>query len=215
MQYAMDTLDPATRYKLLVNTITPRPIAWVITRDEAGGCNAAPYSFFNAMCGSPPLLAIGMASDLQRSGAGQKDSLRIIRETGEFTVALVCEDQAQAMNVTAADAPPGVDELALAGLQTLPASQIAAPLIEGAPVQFECRLWKLVETGPDAAIVIGEVLVSHIGDSFIGEEDGKLRIDTPAMKLIGRTYSAGEYQRNSAPLHMDRVGWGDIGKDQV
>ena len=207
MQFAMETLDPAERYKLLVNTITPRPIAWVVTRDEQGRCNAAPYSFFNAMGGTPPLVAIGMAADAQRAGTGDKDSLRAIRETGEFTVALVDEAHAEAMNLTAVNAPPGEDELVLAGLQTAPAARISAPLIASAPVQFECKVWQLVETAPHSAIVIGEVLVTHIADQFLSEEDGKLRIDNPAMQLIGRTYAAGEYVRNSAPLHMDRKSW--------
>jgi flavin reductase (DIM6/NTAB) family NADH-FMN oxidoreductase RutF len=207
MHFIMDQLDPATRYKLLVNTITPRPIAWVVTVDGAGRRNAAPYSFFNAMGGTPPLVCIGMAADGQRAGVAEKDSLRAIRETGAFTVALVGEPQAEAMNLTAVAAPPGIDELALAGLATIPASRIAAPLIAAAPVNFECRVWQLVDTGPASAIVIGEVLVTHIADRFLGEEQGRLRIDTPAMQLIGRTYAAGEYVRNAAPLHIDRKSW--------
>lgn len=207
MHFIMDTLTPAERYKLLVNTITPRPIAWVVTQDAAGKRNAAPYSFFNAMGGTPPLVCIGMAADAQRPGVAEKDSLRAIRETGEFAIALVGEPQAEAMNVTAVAAPPGTDELALAGLATTPATRIAAPLIADAPVNFECRVWQLIETGPGSAIVIGEVLVTHIADRFLGEEDGRLRIDTPAMHLIGRTYAAGEYVRNAAPLHMDRKTW--------
>jgi flavin reductase (DIM6/NTAB) family NADH-FMN oxidoreductase RutF len=207
MEYIMNQLDPAERYKLLVNTITPRPIAWVVTRDGEDRVNAAPYSFFNAMGGTPPLLAIGMAADVQRGAAGDKDSLRAIRETGEFTVALVDEAHAQAMNLTAVNAPAEMDELELAGLATMQSTSIAAPLIDSAPVQFECRLWKLVETGPHSAIVIGEVQVTHIADRFLSEEDGKLRIDNPAMQLIGRTYAAGEYVRNAATLHMDRVSW--------
>ena len=213
MQFSMDTLDPATRYKLLVNTVTPRPIAWVLTQDGEGQRNAAPFSFFNAMGGTPPLLAIGMAADMQRDGVSEKDSLTNIRAREEFTVALVSEPQAQAMNVTASDAPPGIDELALAGLEAAPATRVAAPLLQGAPVQFECRLWQLIETAPHSAIVIGEVLVTHIEDRFLGEEKGRLRIDNPAMELVGRTYGAGEYVRNAAPLRIDRVSWTDLKKD--
>ena len=34
-------------YKVLASVILPRPIAWVVSRDAAGGLNAAPFSFFN------------------------------------------------------------------------------------------------------------------------------------------------------------------------
>src|SRR6266567_2974521 len=47
-------------YKLLVATIGPRPIAWVTTKDVDGSVNAAPFSFFNAMSGNPPVLAFGI-----------------------------------------------------------------------------------------------------------------------------------------------------------
>ena len=207
MHFIMNELDPATRYKLLVNTVTPRPIAWVSTQDGAGARNAAPYSFFNAMGGTPPLIAIGMASDGQREGVAAKDSWRVISETREFAVALVDEAHADAMNITATNAPPGVDEFDLARLTAVPATQIAAPLIAGAPVQFECRVFKLVETAPNSGIVIGEVLVTHIDDRFLGEEDGKLRIDNPAMKLIGRTFGAGWYIKNSDQMQIERKSW--------
>lgn len=207
MQFTMDTLDPATRYKLLVNTITPRPIAWVLTQDSDGIRNAAPFSFFNAMGGTPPLLAIGFAPDQQRDGVGDKDSLTNIRAMGEFAVALVGEPQAEAMNICATDAPPEVSEFDVAGLEAIPATRVAAPLLKGAPVQFECRLWQFIETAPHSGIVLGEVLVTHIEDRFVGEEHGRLRIDNPAMQLVGRTYGGGEYVRNAAPLKLDRVPW--------
>ncbi|WP_137680724.1 flavin reductase family protein [Aurantiacibacter suaedae] len=213
MQFTMNELDPATRYKLLVNTVTPRPIAWVLSEDGEGRRNAAPYSFFNAMGGTPPLVAIGMSADGQREGMAEKDSLANIRAKGEFAVALVSEGQAEAMNVSATDAPPEVSEFDLAGLEATRASLVAAPLLVGAPVQFECRLWQFIETGPNAGIVLAEVIVTHIEDRFLGEEDGRLRIDNPAMQLIGRTYGAGEYVRNAAPLHMDRVSWSDLSRD--
>ncbi|MGO7969181.1 hypothetical protein ACC720_38590, partial [Rhizobium ruizarguesonis] len=38
---------PRERYKLMIGTIIPRPIALVTTVDEDGRINAAPFSFFN------------------------------------------------------------------------------------------------------------------------------------------------------------------------
>jgi flavin reductase (DIM6/NTAB) family NADH-FMN oxidoreductase RutF len=48
MDFMFSEIDPKIRYKLLSATVTPRPIAWVSTLDEAGRTNAAPFSFFNA-----------------------------------------------------------------------------------------------------------------------------------------------------------------------
>ena len=92
--------------------MTPRPIAWVTTLSEDGVINAAPYSFFNVLGHEPPTLALGLLA-----GKGRfKDTATNILATGEFVVNLVSEANAEAMNVTCIDAPPDIDELALAGL---------------------------------------------------------------------------------------------------
>ena len=102
-------------YKLLVATIGPRPIAWVTTQDVDGSLNAAPFSFFNAMSGNPPVVAIGIGG---RKPGDVKDTGGNIRRTGEFVVNLVNFKLAEAMNVTAIDFPKAVNELAQAGLAT-------------------------------------------------------------------------------------------------
>jgi 2-octaprenyl-6-methoxyphenol hydroxylase len=57
MRFDFAALSAAERYKLMVATIVPRPIAWVVTRDAAGSLNAAPYSLFNMVSDDPPVLA--------------------------------------------------------------------------------------------------------------------------------------------------------------
>lgn len=52
-------LAPNNCCKLLVATVTPRPIAWVARQDLAGVPNAAPCSFFNAMSGYPLMVVFG------------------------------------------------------------------------------------------------------------------------------------------------------------
>jgi flavin reductase (DIM6/NTAB) family NADH-FMN oxidoreductase RutF len=48
------------RYKLVVSTVVPRPIARMVTLDAAGRVNAAPYSFFNVFADDPVVLGIGV-----------------------------------------------------------------------------------------------------------------------------------------------------------
>ena len=80
-------------YGILLNSVAPRPIAWVSTISASGNLNLAPFSFFNAVCVDPPLLAF--APGLRRpkqAGAvhGEaKDTLRNVRETKEFVVNVV------------------------------------------------------------------------------------------------------------------------------
>ena len=44
MHWNTAALSPADRYRLIVNTVTPRPIAWVVTQDADGVRNCAPHS---------------------------------------------------------------------------------------------------------------------------------------------------------------------------
>ncbi len=205
MLFDFTAMAPADRYRLLVATVTPRPIAWTVTRDAQGTVNAAPHSFFNALGDDPPLVVLGLMAHHARGG--DKDTARIIRETGEFTIALVSEAQAAAMNVTAADAPPGVDELAAAGVATRPASKIAPPLIVDAPVNFECKVWQIIDASARSIVVLGEIVAMHVADEFLSGPPDRPRVDTPAMGLIARQHGSGWYLRNTDSFEMPRLNW--------
>lgn len=205
MEFDLPALEVAKRYKLLASSITPRPIAWVTSRSADGINNAAPYSFFNMMGSDPPTVVLGL---MLRPEGGLKDSAVNITSTGEFVINLVCEDDAQAMNLTCIDAPPEVDECALAGLQLLPSRIVAPPRIASAPASFECRVLETVYPGGEGGqvIVIGEVLMAHIADRFVIDPD-RCHVDTEAMGLIARVHGAGWYARMTDLFHMDRPVW--------
>jgi flavin reductase (DIM6/NTAB) family NADH-FMN oxidoreductase RutF len=62
------------QYKLMVGTVTPRPIALVTTLGR-NGPNAAPFSFFNAVGSDPAMLMFSVGD---KSGAA-KAALSITR----------------------------------------------------------------------------------------------------------------------------------------
>lgn len=100
-------------YKLLVSTVTPRPIAWVVSQDGKGVLNAGAFSFFNAFSGDPPVVAIGVGS---HHPGRPKDTRANILETGQFVVNLVSEANAEQMNITAIEFDPSVNELEAGGI---------------------------------------------------------------------------------------------------
>src|ERR1700687_2858860 len=118
-------------YKLLVSTVTPRPIAWVVSQDAKGVLNAGAFSFFNVFSGDPPVVAIGIAS---HKPGRPKDTRVNIRETGQFVVNLVSEENAEQMNITAIEFDQGINELEQAGLTTLPSVRVKPPRIAESPV---------------------------------------------------------------------------------
>jgi len=204
MRFDLDEVGTQNAYKLLAATVMPRPIAWVVTQDREGVVNAAPYSFFNVMGSAPPTVAIGILADPER---GFKDTARNIIDTGEFVINLVPERLVQAMNVTAIDAPRGLDELALAGLATTPSARVRPPRIEESPVSFECISLSSVVTGPTQVIVIGRVLVVNVADDCVLDRE-RAHIDTPKLDLVARSYGS-DYVRSRDTFSLARPLWRD------
>jgi hypothetical protein len=92
MDFRFTEIDPKIRYKLLSATVTPRPIAWVSTLDEAG---------FNAFAEDPATVGFSI-----RSPEDPKDTGRNIARSGELVVNLVSDDNLEQMNVSAIDFGP-------------------------------------------------------------------------------------------------------------
>lgn len=203
MQFDFDAMPAIDRYKILVSTVVPRPIAWVTSLDGDGAVNAAPYSFFNVMGVDPPIVVIGVQSHPEKRF---KDTAHNILRSTEFVVNLVTEATAEAMNVTSIDAPPGVDELKLAGLSTEPSVKIAPPRIAASPVAFECRIHTALTFSPNQAIVVGKVVHAHVQDAYVLDPK-RCHIDTPKLKLIGRMHGAEWYTRTNDQFPLVRPEW--------
>ncbi len=205
MLFDFDTIAPQDRYKILTSTIVPRPIAWVLSLDTEGRRNAAPFSFFNALVGDPPVVGIGIGGRRPEDAPGTwKDSGANIRATGQFVVNLVGYENREAMNITAIEFPREVDELEQAGLTTLPSTKVKPPRIAEAPVALECERLAIIEVGVDRAIVLGRVLAVHVRDDCVLDAK-RCYIDTPKLDLIGRMHGGGWYSRTTERFELPRI----------
>ncbi|MBY3594787.1 flavin reductase family protein [Rhizobium bangladeshense] len=174
-------LSERERYKLMIGTIIPRPIALVTTVDEHGRINAAPFSFFNCLSADPPILAIGVENNADMSF---KDTGHNIRMTEVFTVNIISLAIAEAMHVCGAKYPRGVDELKEAGLTAVPGAKVASPFIAEAPAAFECRRHVTLELGRSRQIVMGEIVYAHYREGVVDTE--RLHVDPAAVDAIAR-----------------------------
>jgi flavin reductase (DIM6/NTAB) family NADH-FMN oxidoreductase RutF len=174
-------LDTATAYRLIVGCVVPRPVAWITTLDAEGRVNAAPFSSYNYVATSPPMLAVNIAA---RAGDGaMKDTARNIRESGEFVVNVATEDTMEAMHLSAQEFPPEVSEAEALGLALLPSRRLRPPRLAASPVQMECRLDQAVVLGRGVnTLYIGEVVAFHLRSDIY---DGK-RVDSAAMRPVAR-----------------------------
>jgi flavin reductase (DIM6/NTAB) family NADH-FMN oxidoreductase RutF len=203
-------------YGILLNSVAPRPIAWVSTLSASGQPNLAPFSFFNAVCVDPPLLAFapglrsakqmqaahGEASAGEATGGLAKDTLRNVRETKEFVVNIVTFDLAEKMNLTSGEYDPSINEFELAHVTPAPSQVVRAPRVAESPVSFECRLYQVLDFSPaptSSSLVLGQIVSVYIDDANL--KDGKL--DRNSLDLIGRMGGI-QYTRTTQRFDMVR-----------
>jgi flavin reductase (DIM6/NTAB) family NADH-FMN oxidoreductase RutF len=165
--------------------VVPRPIGWISTLSLDGISNLAPYSQFQNLTFDPPYV---MFAANQNTLGKRKDTTVNAEQTGEFVYNMATWDLRDAMNRSAQETAPGVDEFDLAGVSKAPSKRVKPFRVAESPVHMECRYHQTLRlpgsgTMGTVDIIIGQVVAVHIKDEFIAE-DGK--IDIPRIKPIGR-----------------------------
>jgi flavin reductase (DIM6/NTAB) family NADH-FMN oxidoreductase RutF len=182
----LSTLSPNRVYFTLIQTIIPRPIAWVLSDNGTGAAqryNLAPFSYFNAVCSDPPLLMVSIG---KKPDGSIKDTRRNILERGKFVVHIAHSGQVDAVNASSADLPAGTSELDALGLETVAFGDFPLPRLRDARVAFACERYQVMEVG-EQAIVFGLVRSAYIDDSIaVADAQGRLQIDALGLDPLSR-----------------------------
>ena len=193
------TMDRKTAHDIMVGAALPRPIAFVSTIGANGVYNLAPFSFFIPMAAKPAIVGVGIGR--KRDGS-KKDTLVNIEFAKDFVINVVTESLAEAMNQTAGEYPPEVDEFAVAKLTPVKAALVKSPMVAESPVKMECRLLQILEFGQFPGInnfVVGEVIQVHVKDELWVNGE----IQSSRLKAIGRM-GGDLYCRTSDVFEMKR-----------
>lgn len=180
----------------LLNAVAPRPIALASTVDREGRSNLSPFSFFNVFGVKPPVLIFSPARKVRDNT--DKHTLENMRETLEVVINVVNYDMVQQTSLASCEYPKGVDEFVKAGFHQLKSELVRPFRVSESPVQFECRVLEIIETGKEGGagnLVICEILLMHISKSVL---NGEGKIDPDLIDLVGRC--GGDYYcRASGP----------------
>ncbi len=169
------TGDPEVNtYRLLTAVVVPRPIAWVSTLDADGVPNLAPHSFYTVVCARPPIVMF--------SSVGKKDTLRNVRETGEFVVNLATARLLDQVNNSAARFAPGQSEPAHLGIDLEPSTRVAPPRVKAAPASIECTLHSTTELG-DSTMVLGNVELVSVAEHVLVDGHPDYSLLDPLARL--------------------------------
>lgn len=165
--------------------VIPRPVGWISTVSATGVHNLAPFSQFQNLTFDPPFV---MFAANQNTGGNAKDTVVNVERTQEFTWSMATYELREAVNKSAQEVPPDVDEFELAGVTKAPSRIVKPCRVAESPIHFECAYHLTVhlpgrgEMG-SVDVVFGRVVGIHIKDEVL-LPDG--RIDVLKIRPIAR-----------------------------
>lgn len=169
-------------YHLMTQTLVPRPIAWVLSANDDGGLNLAPFSFFNAVCSDPPIVMLSIG---KKTADEPKDTRHNLLSGRDFVIHLPSLEQAQDVTASAATLPYQASELELLQdqqLEEFPGCPL--PRLSNAPVAFQARLHDVHYLGAQQqAVIYAELLQVYISDAAVQVDEQKQRYTVDAKQL--------------------------------
>lgn len=185
----MKSFDPAQLaipelHGYLVGAIGPRPVAFASTIDADGRPNLSPFSFFNVFGANPPLMIFSPA----RRGRDNttKHSYHNVKAVPEVVINVVTYAMVHQASLASTEYPEGVNEFEKAGFTPLPSVKVKPFRVKESPVQFECVVKQVIETGTGGGagnLVLCEVVMIHVSEAVLDE---KGKIDQRKIDLVGR-----------------------------
>ena len=152
MEISFSELKSSQIYHLMIQTVVPRPIAWVLTKNIGGSYNLAPFSYFNAISSAPPILMFSTGKKMGEKEKGEKkDTWKNIEREGEFVVLIPSVAQAQAVSGTAKELAFGESEVTDLGLEMVDFTD-GWQRPKGSKVAYHCQLERILEIGKEEGL---------------------------------------------------------------
>ena len=179
------TKEVSERYLLMASTVTPRPIAWVVTQDEV--VNVAPFSYFSPLSSSPATLMVSIG---HKTDGSPKDTLRNLRKTKKCVVCIVDEEHFNAMHLSSKGLETNVSECEYFDIPTKEIVKEYPPMPKGIKIAFFCDYLQEVDLkGSNTIPVIVEIKQLYIDDKIITNKE-KMSLDFSSIARVGRGYAS-------------------------
>ena len=194
MYIHFDTLTPSERYFAMVQSIVPRPIAWVLTKNsdeivDNNDLNLAPFSFFTGVCSDPPLVLFSVGKKPSGDEQGyEKDTRKNIREHNEFVLHIASTDMLQPVNLSAATLNYGDSEIEQQQLETVAFEGFSLPRLKECRIAMGCSLYRIDEVGNvPQAVIYGEIKTMYVDDDVLDTSNpNRLIIDPKKLDPLSR-----------------------------
>ena len=202
MQIDFSELSPNAIYFNMIQTLVPRPIAWVLSENSSGSFNLAPFSYFNAVSSNPPLLMISVG---KKPDGSHKDTRVNIEQRSDFVVHIPHYDLINEMNESSATLAADDSELERLKLETTPMQGSRLPRLTRSRIAYACECYEIHEIGnTPQSMILGRIKSLYIDDEVASNDGkGRLKINTDKLQPVARL-GASEYMRNGEVVTLKR-----------
>ena len=185
MYIDLSTLSENQVYHSMIQTIIPRPVAWVLSENENLSFNLAPFSYFTGVSSRPPIIMLSVG---KKPDGSLKDTRVNIEARSHFVVHIAHQQLAADVTESSRILPLGESELDRAGLQTKPFEGFSLPRLKDCRIALACECHSIQEMGEvPQSLIFGRVKCIFIDDSVGSvDEQGRLKVDAAAVDPIGR-----------------------------
>ena len=184
MFYDLDELQAIERYKLIAQSVIPRPIAWIVTESE-GIINIAPFSFFNALSATPPVFVVSIG---HKENGEPKDTLKNLRATKKCVLCLANVTQKEQLICTSKALESKQSEAEICGVKTKIIDEDYPPMIANVQAAYFCELRGELDLGGKTVPMLLGVKKAFIDDAIITDEE-KLQIHFDALGRVGASFA--------------------------
>lgn len=174
------------RYQLMAQTIIPRPIAWIVTQNEKGIVNVAPFSYFMGLSSEPPCMIVSIGH--KRDGT-PKDTLKNIRESKKCTICMVDEENLTKMHQSSQELAANQSEVQTFDIKTKNIVAGFPPMVADVKSAFFCEFLQEVELkGSQTIPLIVEIKQQYIADEIITDKE-KITLEYSPAARVGKSYA--------------------------
>jgi len=177
---------PNERYALMVQSIIPRPIAWVMTEDKEV-LNIAPFSYFAPLSSEPPTLIVSVG---HRPDGSQKDTLRNIRNSKKCVVCIVDDTHFDMMHFSSKSLDANESEIDVFNIKTESILDGFPPIPKDIKVAYFCEYAQEVDLkGSKTIPLILEIKHLYLDENIISDKE-KMYLSFSSIARVGRGYAS-------------------------
>jgi flavin reductase (DIM6/NTAB) family NADH-FMN oxidoreductase RutF len=166
MIFDYNEVNDINRYKLMSDSVVPRPIAWIVTEDN-GIVNAAPFSYFTPLSSNPATLIVSIG---KKDSGQNKDSLANILKNKKATICFVNKDNIEDVKKCALPLEKDESEIEKFQIEVERILEDFPPMIASTQTAFFCDFYDVVNIPGATTPVLLEIKKQFVLDDKVDEK---------------------------------------------